>query len=243
MSLYKYNPYNSNTLDAFRNCQLHFSDPNNFNDPFDAKPGLIEVDFNSDDDVRAIIERLQDNFDDNLKREIQRMDINELKRLMKQKFNTQLRSQFNNIGVCCFSKTLTNNVMWYYYAQEHKGFTLEFDPEITNGKDINISYTTDFPKVNALEIGLRQEPVMINAIFRNKSTEWAHEQEVRLLTEGKNIRITFNPEHLLNIYLGINSSDQLKNEIQVIQKNVYPHAKIYKMQLVQNTFILKHMPI
>lgn len=243
MSLYKYNPENSNTLDALRKSQLYFSDPSNFNDPFDAKPELIEVDFQSDDDVRSIIQRLQDKFDDNLKRDVQNMDISNLKTLLKQKYDSLLKSQFNDIGVCCFSKTLTNNVMWYYYAQEHQGFALEFDPVITEGKDINISYTTDFPKVNALEIGLRKEPVMLNAIFRNKSPEWAHEQEVRLLTEGKSIRRTFKPEYLLNIYLGRNSSEELKTKIQTIQKSKYPHAIIYKMKLVQNTFALKPTPI
>lgn len=243
MNYYKFNPSSSQTLEALNNSQLYFSDPVNFNDPLDAKAELIEVSFHSKDDFHKLIERFRSKIGEVEYFKTLSTDHNELESQVIEMYQGLIRENVNKMGVCCFSKILNNNVMWNNYADHHKGFVMEFYPEIMARKDIHMTYTNSFPKINALEIGTLRNEVILHNIFGFKSIEWQHEQEVRLLTEGKDILKQFKPEYLKNIYVGFNCSNDTIEAIDTILKAKYNEVHLFRMKIKKNSYQLDTDPI
>lgn len=106
---FKYRFINKNLIDSLVNGSLYFSLPSNLNDPFDCQIDIKKSANFAASKVsgikRKILLRIStlDNFGD----EIQR-------RMMK-------------IGVCSFSLTLEEPLLWSHYADEHRGVCLMYE--------------------------------------------------------------------------------------------------------------------
>jgi hypothetical protein len=244
MNYFKFNPSSHQTLEALKESQLYFSDPDNFNDPLDAKANLIEVSFNSKDDFRKLIERSRSKIGDVEYNNTLSSDQDVLKSQVIEMYQGLIVERVNKMGVCCFSKNLYNNVMWNFYADHHMGFVMEFYPEIMDNKPFHITYTNSFPTINALEIGTLRTEVILSKIYGFKSIEWQHEQEVRLITDGKDILKQFNPKYLKNIYLGFKSSDMTIQAIDnILKATKYGNVNLFRMKIRKNSYQLDTDPI
>jgi len=211
-NIFRYSPNCEKCVNTLINNQLYFSDPNNFNDIFDGKADLVNVKFEKKEDIVRYRERLIELHRKDSNKELERISDSELEDLAVMQYKKLLRERMNDIRVCCFSRSLTNNVMWHNYANKHIGFVTEFDNGILNDKGMDVIYRKDFPFLTPIEIE-KQNPIILNTIFKYKSQEWSHEEEIRLLTSRGNELSFYNPNLVKGIYFGINSTEDMRNFI------------------------------
>jgi hypothetical protein len=100
--------------------------------------------------------------------------------------------RIKNIGVTCFSELYDHPLMWAHYAENHKGFCVEYDftPMDTSSPDDKISasnffvhavsYVSKLPRIYSHEI-LFTPREAAKKMLATKSYHWAYEQEYRLI--------------------------------------------------------------
>ena len=130
--LYKFYPCNENSLSVLINRTVWFAKSDSFNDPFDCK-----IPFNNYINLQELENFLPryKNFkgipEKQLEEEMQKIrdsrgqvdaEFRKIWSIVLQAADDQLR----NSGVFCLSQCNTNILMWSHYADNHKGFFIEF---------------------------------------------------------------------------------------------------------------------
>ena len=141
--IYRYRPASKRTLDALKNNELFFSTSNYYDDPFDT---FINVRIK---DIRETLDKISNANTEELERvvsmivnEMEESDV-ELSKIVEQfkkaagnsDFENSLERFFRNIRneikkdtfSICFTESPFNESLWLKYAEQHKGFVLEYD--------------------------------------------------------------------------------------------------------------------
>jgi len=249
MKLYKYYSFDKGnySINGLQNSQVYFSDPLGFNDPFDSKPELVNVEFKDQADVIVARDRVFASADSGLLRELYAMPITKLEALMKGKYEEIMRRELENCGVTCYSESGINNAMWYYYADKHKGFVLEFDKSNPYfDKCYKVNYSDVYPVITGAKIGNvdPNAPKLVSSIFLNKSEEWKHEKEWRCIHNEKAIAFEFEPEMLTGVVLGKDCEEENENKIkEILEQSKFEHVTLEKLEMVPNSYKLNPMKI
>lgn len=196
--LFKYRTIDS-TKKILDNNSLWFSNPNEFNDPFDC-----QIVPNTNNTLEEIETFIRNNLEDKIN-EI------EIKALAKGAFETPgkwkdliegvFSKTINKTGICCFTINEKNLLMWSHYAESHNGTCMKFD--ILKDPDffvypLPINYRDDYPDYNHL--GDKQ--TLVKDVILSKSNNWNYEQEIRVLKIQKKGLIQFNKNALVEIIFG-----------------------------------------
>jgi hypothetical protein len=184
----------------------------------------------------------------------------ELRNVIFTSFNEQ-------IGVLSLTTVPNDILMWAHYAQNYKGFVIEFDEhhEFFNqpidsvglrGCLHQVVYSQDRPNSHSMmELSARD-------IFLSKSAEWKNEQEWRVLQflengmrledsgeailddEGQPIYLfSFPPSCITGIIFGTRMSDLNRNALySILSKDEYSHVKTYQTVLDDREFRLHILP-
>ena len=91
-------------------------------------------------------------------------------------------------GVCCFSLTHDEILLWTHYANNHKGICFEIDADIERSPDVTlevIKYRTNIPWLKQDNNRL----LSATEILSTKIAKWKYEQEIRAFCTGKNQRL------------------------------------------------------
>lgn len=126
------------SLEALRNNTVHLSHPSEFNDPYDCS---LRIDYNTFCN-KKIDEFIKENgfpipIDLSLEmKKIALLDygisLEKLKSELDNLYNTEIY-HLQSWLVCCFSEPQMrfSNIMWAHYADDHRGFCIEYEmPEI-----------------------------------------------------------------------------------------------------------------
>ncbi len=105
-------------------------------------------------------------------------------------------SHNEHAGICCLSRANDSIPMWSYYADNHSGFCVGFDAEgLAKVGDlaVEVQYGDAYPTLEFLGIDLNRlrEGVALQHLT-TKSSQWAHEHEVRLLSLSRSF---YRPLH------------------------------------------------
>ncbi len=149
--LYKYQPFNVQTLTNLRRGQIWFSAPTNVNDPYDCAAWVAQTDVVTEADLpklsayvrgrdRALAARLTPD-------QLRASFINSARKVYAERGTIQREQR----GIACFSATVTEIMMWSHYADGHRGFCLEFD-------------TSAPPFIKALEVHYVDAPPVLNPV-------------------------------------------------------------------------------
>jgi hypothetical protein len=238
--LYKYCHFDAEdrNIQNLKNCDIWMSDPQNFNDPFDSNPELLDYVLSEKDFQKrkkfyhqqpALIEELNSFKDD---AELHQFFIDNDKRI--------LISQFKTFGVSCFSANGSNNVMWYYYSDKHEGFTIEMDGQSGFFDKCHlVSYTPIFPKIDLGVVGNSNRTNFMNSVFLTKSPEWTHEEEYRFIHENKKFLYGYIPNDLIAVNLGEFTSHENEERIrEVLSDSQFSHVELRRMKRQSNSFKL-----
>lgn len=144
--IYRYRAVTVKSLEALKNNKLYFSTANYYDDPFDTfinvrireiRPSLAGLQNADDADVLKIVTVLAKEFNGvELKPDIAQTVVKQLKEMTMTPQNVDaLEAYFRNIRneikkeilSVCFSESPFNESLWLKYADQHKGFSVEYD--------------------------------------------------------------------------------------------------------------------
>ncbi len=246
--LYKYYKVDSNLENSLIYNYLWFSDPLDFNDPYDCNlsPDTSQATY------QEIYDYLKITFDkDNRGKSIKFLEdkVNyfcdnpsEMERLGKE-FDKKAVSE---IGICCFSENDKALLMWSHYANKHKGICLTFDVNKDKELFTKHPYKVEYPQIYPIyywprDIG-KVKP--FRYLIATKSEEWNYENEIRIVRQHYYVKekfrgkVNFNKTSLLAIKFGYKSSESEQIKIKAIVEKVggYEHVKFYKAKLKRFEF-------
>jgi hypothetical protein len=199
------------------NNSLLFSNPQDFNDPFDCQI-VVEGNY-TEEKLKQLIRRTVPPTVTNL----------QVSQLAKEaattpgKWEKILNESITNImarnGVCCFAGNESNLLMWSHYSNSHRGVCLKFDAL----KDLDffvfplpVNYQLEYPNYNHL--GDRQD--ILKSLILTKSEHWKYEEEQRVLKPNKVGLHQFKKPALVEIIFGCKCTDEdIKKYIELAKNN------------------------
>jgi len=264
MRLFKYMP-EARIDDILVLNKIRFTQPICFNDPFECK--LTIDNMASDEDIQNLH---KENFEKVLKEEYDKNNainsllsyeqflllsetkkeliLDSLKEINSSEyFIHQLRNKFEEIlnyewGILSLTTSKDNLLMWAHYANEHKGFTVEFNEEsdFFHKREDKESFFNHLHKVdysNYRDLTSLIEKQYAN-VFLTKSTEWEYEDEYRVFKQlssanevkNENIYLFNFPKDMIKaIYCGCNMDKVHKEKIlNIISNDIeLSHVKLY----------------
>jgi hypothetical protein len=232
--LYKYESFNTTSLENLKNQGLYFAGPKNFNDPFDCS-----IDANLIFKYKNKLKKLHSQFlnESSNKEEFIRVygkNPNEefkksLVKPLKTTFSDIKENMINNKGISCFSKTNKNILMWSHYSDCHKGFCLEFDTNFDPfNKARRVKYDTKYPTFDISSVVLRDNPDQILDVFLTKHLSWKYEEEWRIFHNQVNTFYGYPKESLTGIYFGAEMPYAHIEIIALIILGQNPDVNLYK---------------
>lgn len=223
--VYKYRPIDKYTIELLVNNELYFSEPKEFNDPFDSLDNCI---------VEGTRENIEKWFEQNQIKQ----DLRDIL-LKSAKDNGDLKkiyySRRNNIDnretlVCCFSEINDNILMWSHYADSHKGICFGF-------------------KVDCLKQGLNPKNGTWEPIYELYFEEvMSHGETFRLLTKMEYSLDDKMPEEVNLIGEVIKDGEDFEKKLKVWEREIvfgytkhkdWKYEKEIRVKLPWNTEKLK----
>lgn len=206
--LYKFRPGlpNEFTEKIFRDTELWYSSPADFNDPFDC---FIELDTNNTlEEIEDFIRKNPDNqgIDEQRIKQQALAWFNDPEHFHKLINNTSYEA-LNSCGIGCFAPDADEVLMWSHYAASHTGICLKFDvladPE-GFALIFKVEYPKEYPSWNHIRNAVGQT---VAQLVSHKSQRWDYEREWRVLKFGMTGSHSFKREALVEVIFGCKASN------------------------------------
>jgi hypothetical protein len=259
--LYKYrDPARINDLRA---RTIRITPPGEFNDPFEALPGVAGA--WSPSTLEALVaetHRVAALDGVTLNAAEVRAEF-EGQNLLATELGTEWIGKLANelFGVVSLSETPTEPLMWAHYAADHTGFVIGFDAEHEwwrrnhKGDDptehlVPVTYSAVRPKVflDAARFGdTGQQAQWAADVFGTKSEHWHYEHEVRLVTRlahadvvdrGRGIHLLKVPEEVVTeVVLGFRMSYADRAAIrEILDDPAYRHVRLLRARISRDRY-------
>ncbi len=191
--LYRYMPFNQNSLKILIDQKFYLSSPDLLNDPFEGDFIISNYsDLYNEDTFKILL-------DNRPKDGIEWLDKNTEDRLLdhwkkkenERDFQLYLEEYISNtikrrFGTISFSKNCNSILMWSHYADSHKGFVIVFNREaLTNQYDIlNSIIDVEYKGVPEIEVNAKDLSIKDDkTLFKYKLPSWEKEDEVRIIKD------------------------------------------------------------
>ncbi len=185
LRLFKYLP--PERIDILENEKIAFTPPDRFKDPFEFRMGITRrTARNQLKELIAQIERRAEATTPGYKelssrqRKKGRKEMLRLQNATEQfqkRFQDTVQTQSWQIGILCLCEENDSNLMWYHYADGHKGFVIELDYK--HESIIRLGYPWNVEYVEKPPVFDHTKPTP--EIFRFKPTYLKYEAERRVL--------------------------------------------------------------
>lgn len=239
-TLYKYCSADR-ALQILNNHSVMFSSHRVFNDPFDC---AVDIDgHNTFEEWSQYLQKqgLSDISARDLAHEIL-SDPVKASRTIKESYNKALAG----MGILCMTVRNDNLLMWAHYSNNHQGVCLRFDIS----KDLltfcfpkRVYYSDDYPRLNYLRSYLDNELNTHIAIW-HKSSDWAYEEEYRVVMPNYTGLVSFQKEALTGIIFGCQCTEEDKNKIRkAISDNSYPNVELMEARMNAKQYKLDIMKL
>lgn len=199
--LYKYRPFSVLSLRMITEAEVFYAQPKTFNDPLDCNPsfvadiGRLELEKTLYRLLRARLPKLEawkeidwnrhmsgEYGDYKTEPKADRILANNVAYQIERELNRQLGTK----GVLSFSETWRSGLMWSHYADEHRGFCIEYDTTDMEHPDLaSVNYRAPRSiKASDLyawkfEHDREAEKRVLDTYYYSKSSEWKYEKEWR----------------------------------------------------------------
>ncbi len=194
--------------------ELYFPNPDELNDPAEAKPKLAKL------PLDKICDFLYEMYVINnpglstkdyqfTKAQIEHNGALFGPDVLLKEMSKALHDEFKSIRIYSMSKRPDNLALWAKYADDHKGYCLEF----TNSGLFSAAREVNYETTNHFDL---TDPDQRNSYFLfEKTSDWLTEEEVRLVTpRGAKSIINFDPHLLTKLIIGQYMSDSNRKTIQ-----------------------------
>jgi len=218
--LYKYRSFNQYSKDNIENNTLYYSNPLNFNDPYDCS-----CDFQQ--------------------KEIE--DENGIVFVDKDIIITAIK---DNLRICSLSERNDSLPMWAHYSDNHQGICIEYDLTDIDDKTMlsylyPMFYTNDLIKITA-NFAKKHMFFISNIIAMYKNEDWEYEKEWRFILPFTESFIKDKKFNMVNstmlspkisaIYIGSKADYKTEQELRdlIADRDI----KLYKMKENSNSYNL-----
>ncbi len=237
--LYKYRALgdllsNWRVMKIIKTCKLYFSCYEDFNDPFDCRINPHKI---SEDWVKTVIiePRYPQCSDEEIDDKVKTVNLVEEAKRTTTKF---MRGE----GLCCFTRTPNNILMWSHYANSHKGICLGFNVREDMGffyYPVEVQYTDKYP-----ELPDSFTRKYLEILIGTKYAGWSYEQEVRVWKSPVG-EYEFNPEALKEIIFGCLISEAIKRIIirEVRRNPALNHVQFFQADTSATDYKLDIKPL
>lgn len=230
--LYKYRCFDSRAISMLSNNQIYFSNPLDFNDPFDClaqENRFINLDENSVEEFGKFFYNIPP---EDFTPEKNQQLIAEFKKLPEiqkrnQQQNSHLITFIQNLGVLALSERNDSILMWAHYANNHTGFCIGFKNNLVLDHDklIKVRYTQERYKPIFFEwLGLQvdKERFLDKAeeeLVCTKYSDWQYEEEWRLVSSADKGLRTYSENVIDRIVFGLRMAPGDRSTIKNICKD------------------------
>ncbi len=242
---YKYVPCGEGANAIIEKATMKFTDPKDFNDPFDCAPSYVVDDF----------KKLVKNNPEAFKKAGRDMKLSPAKRIQE---NTKMEARLkralddgswqrylqSDIGICSMTTKACNLLMWAHYSKNHTGVVFEFHNIIPNIPELTEHYLCAFHVKYELE-----KPILSlsEANYGNdwltKGGDWEYEDEIRCLNIERKYGIhEYKRDLLASVILGARIDPDDENTIRKLVKKVNRlhglSIRVYKAEVAKDKFKL-----
>lgn len=204
-----------NAEDIIVNDRMRWQSPTAFNDPFDCVPrfdtGVGDAAFR--DWMRAAQKRAGGG----IRRADRRSAVTRNTRQKKDfigKLEASFIAKLRESSVTCFSLACNQPLMWAHYGDSHTGVMFEFEEPVADITfcGLNVEYVEKRPLVDPT--AFRAGDDELKKAILTKSSDWAYEQEVRMV-EYRRVPgpRSFDPSYLKSVTLGLRISAEDRQAI------------------------------
>jgi hypothetical protein len=240
--IYKYYPVTDILFDTIKNAQLWFSNPLDFNDPYDCN-----LRFSLDFDEKKIRTFLEEDLKGESAQFLARAIGHYLQHpdQIREIEYEVIRREIENTGISCFSASENILLMWSHYAGRHTGVCLKFDIE----KDIIafkapylVEYPEHLPRYDYFGKSLkRPHSGIMQHLYAIKSRDWAYEKEIRIIKWARDgpFRglIDFDRDALEEVIFGYKVSLETQTKVRrLLAENGYGHVRLAQVRLKEDDF-------
>jgi hypothetical protein len=237
--VYRMRSINRFLFDSLINGEMWFSNPEDFNDPFDCDINMKIQ--------NSTHKKIQTYFGTYLKKHFTSNELRNIniKNISREDFEILINKVAKKVthrkGIACFMSNCDNLLMWAHYADSHKGICLKFDvledtTFFSPAKKVN--YNKNYPEYDYLT----NKNDFVNQMFFTKSEEWIYEGEVRVLKEKK-ANYKFNAKCLKEVIFGCKTPENDKKTLIKIIKNYYPETKLTQAVKNESMFSLNFQDV
>jgi hypothetical protein len=235
-SLFKYRAFNKSSIELLVNRELWFAKPETLNDPFECQLSYERV-------LEAVWN----------KKEIAEQQQNNLK--------NELDKRLSELGICSFSRTRKNQLMWSHYSDEHRGFCIGFNENTLKNTSerfhsIPVDYQADLPYkkiIERFEYFESNEPLnnkisdiygdILESVIGTKYTNWKYEKETRLVTYEFGA-LKFEPKSVVSIAFGLRMADRDKVTLKkLLNSPEWSHINLFQAEKAKDKFGLEFVKI
>lgn len=203
VTLFKYLPFNENSIKALTEGTFKYTNSAEFNDPFDCSPFMYTA--SPDEFAKQMKGKLKE-FGSSMK-------LSPAKRLQDSRKNLHVikatiekpeyfqETVASGFGVLSLSQNSKNILMWSHYADHHKGFLLKLLSPVSGSQDNKIVDNGGYHLLSFPVIYSNQRPALkypledqnlkhafLNAVT-TKATDWSYEEEYRVVDHKRGVGI------------------------------------------------------
>ena len=149
---------------------------------------------------------------------------------------TVKRNSYTNVGICSFSETIDNHLMWAHYTNNYNGFALQFKGEnietkMKQGQFKRHTLTRVIYPEKPVKIS-KDFPFALHYVLTTKMKHWAYEKEWRIITqlETDERKLKYLPVSVDSIFIGHRIPDENKSAYELllnIQEIRFPKVPVY----------------
>lgn len=207
---YKYGTFSKMERIKSMLCEnkFYFASPSQLNDPSDCRN---RVQNHSEEEIEEFLIKANRQFygdsrgDNYIKEGIKKFGSTTVLEEMSKLFNKIMDSKY---GVFSLAKRPDNLALWAKYADNYKGYCLEFSDLSRFSNVYEVIYSKKIP----ISLSLGIDPLQADFLY-TKSTEWSNEEEARVLSESPGLQV-LPKNSLKSIIIGEHCDDD--NEKAVI---------------------------
>ena len=198
--LYKY--CHADRVDVLRGQMIRYSSAAALNDPFElrphiaagASPEFIQASFDRslEEQVHLEFEKVPDDLQALLPRDafLALMKAiapltDEMSKMIMPAMMYGLFRLVESIGILCLTESPANLLMWAHYADSHRGFVIEFDPD-SPFFDRRVSHEDALRHLKQVHYSIERPSVVLTEmeegeLFLTKGADWKYETEWRMM--------------------------------------------------------------
>lgn len=247
--IYKYRAFDLEyKFQVFIDGNIYFSRPGQFNDPFEMKPKIIELDTLAE--RKAFVDRFSKKNFKGLSYKKRKEE--ERRALIRLSNNPQVEASIHALlkdyGVFSTSKKWDHILMWSHYSNSHKGFCIgfdfdeEFDKEV--GMPILVSYSDSYPVLSPHKLDDHNE--LFISTVGSKSSVWAYEEEIRYIKsprDGGSGLHKISKSRIKEVILGACISDEDADDIKHVLLENNLDVKLFQAKVSNSKYMLERQEI